>query len=122
MVITGNQAAAAPCLTLRQFWAGALHNPESAEDWDVYVDRFVETPFGPHQEGFNARLWDAPFYWLQLENMYGDTRVIPLSWVDIWVFWCLMMDIPQAEALVGPWGIMDLTWDFEQRRGQFVGL
>ena len=119
MVITAAEAEAAPCVTMREFWAGVLHNPDSAEDWDVYVDRYVEPPFGPHQEGFTLDLWDAPWYRLYLENMYGHTRVIILSWVDIWVFWCLMVDTPQAEALAGPWGFMDLVWDFDNRRGQF---
>ena len=119
MVITRNEAEAAPSATLRQFWAGALHNPETAAGWDEYVDRFVDPPFGPHQEGFNERLWDAPFYWLHLKNVAGHTRVSPLARVEIWVFWCLMVDTPQAEALAGPWGIMDLTWDFQERRGQF---
>ena len=94
MVIARNDAVAAPQLGLHQFWAGALHNPETAADWDEYVDRFLDPPFGPHQEGFNERLWDAPFYWLGLENEAGDTRTMALAWVDIWVFYSLMVGTP----------------------------
>ena len=83
------------------------------------MDRFLEPPFSPHLPGFNERLWDCPFFKLVLENKAGDTRTMLLAWVDLWVCYCLMVGTPQEEARAGPWGIMDLTWDFQERRGQF---
>jgi hypothetical protein len=85
-----------------------LHHPETADGWLHWAGRFTSAPFGPENPGtfgLNMNLQ------LNLEHA--------LSWLDLWVFFCLATRVPMCDAVQGPFGWMSLESEFLHRRVRF---
>ena len=84
--------------------AGVLHNPETAADWLDYLSRFPQPPFLP--PGTWPEQIEHPFdkAWMKL----GTSE---LSWLDIWVFFCLARRVSLVRGRQGP----DREWDFSEQ-------
>jgi hypothetical protein len=101
------------------YFAAVLHDPVSAADWSGYVSRFVEAPFTPLDGHMTAHTFDTPFMWLPLCGR-GLEHHWQVTWLDVWVYFCLTRGIGPDQAWCGPWQDLDLQEAFEERRGQFL--
>ena len=92
--------------------AGVLHNPETALDWLDYLSRFPDAPFLPTGTWPSQIMRPFNMKWMKL----GTSG---LSWLDIWVFFCLARRVPLPLAVRGFCGGWDLAEEFAVRRVRF---
>jgi hypothetical protein len=90
---------------------GLLHHPETADDWPEYASRFRTAPFGPEVKTFGL-----PMLAVGQENVAKEHF---LSWLDLWVFFCLVRKMDKSVAYRGPDGLMRLGTEFKDRRIRF---
>jgi hypothetical protein len=103
-----------------------LSHPETAVDWSDYVARFdgtgLEAPYMPKIHDITT----FRFEWLVMFKTAPPggpgsrpTEVWLLSWLDLWVYFCLSRQVPLADAVKGPCGGWDLGEEFAVRRVHF---
>ena len=84
--------------------ANSLQNPETAWDWQDYCSRFPAAAgriMRPSEEKcIELGSWD-------------------LSWLDLWVFFCVARRVSLERGRRGPDGVSDLTEQFEARAARF---
>ena len=95
-----------------------FHFPATAEDWTDYVSRFDGVP-EPNHVDLDV-FTNCPVLVMSVRQPPGSwppmTEVCLLSWLDIWVLFCLARGVPLARAVQGPCGGWDLTDEFPVRR------
>ena len=93
------------------FSMALFHFPDTAADWTDYVGRFDGSPEPNHVDvDVFAREWLV----MGVRAPPGTdgpplTDVCLLSWLDVWVLFCLARGVPLARAVEGPCGGWDLT-------------
>ena len=103
-------------VVIHAWFAQALHDPVTAEDWAGYVGRFVGVPFSPHTTGFTAGLFYLPFMRLRRYSRDGQLFEILVSWIDLWLYFSLTRGMDLSLACQGPFvhngHVMNLEEDF----------
>jgi hypothetical protein len=97
-----------------------FHSPKTAPTWVEFVGRFAddEPALAAMEEGrTDPRKFDWP--WMAVHDSEDEAKELRLSWLDLYVFWCLRRGVVLSEAVKGPEGGMSLGREFNKRRKVF---
>ena len=90
-----------------------VQNPETALSWLDYLSRFPNAPFYPpdtYPDLVGVHPWERN--WMLL----GTSE---LSWLDIWVVFCLARRVSLRRGSQGPWGDKEWLSQFQYSAKRF---